>query len=106
PRSGGSDYSSFTCAGAPAFGLWSESWDYGTYTWHTNLDTLDKVAFDNVRHNAVLIAMLTYMASEDPDFVDRDRRAVLPTDRRTGEPMEWPACRPPDRSWEGYGIGR
>ncbi|NIQ58491.1 MAG: M28 family peptidase, partial [Gemmatimonadetes bacterium] len=73
PGGGGSDYAAFTCAGAPSFGLWSESWDYGTYTWHTNLDTLDKLAFDNVRHNAVLIAMLAYMASEDPELVDRER---------------------------------
>ncbi|MGK7311052.1 MAG: M20/M25/M40 family metallo-hydrolase [Candidatus Longimicrobiales bacterium M2_2A_002] len=103
PGGGGSDYAAFTCAGAPSFGLWSESWDYGTYTWHTNLDTLDKLAFDNVRHNAVLIAMLAYMASEDPELVDRERRTVMPVDRRTGERMEWPSCREPDRRWEGYG---
>jgi carboxypeptidase Q len=103
PGGGGSDYAAFTCSGAPSFGLWSDSWDYGAYTWHTNLDTFDKVALDNVRHNAVLIAMLTYMASEDPEFVDRTRRPVMPVNRRTGEPMEWPACGLPDRSWEGYG---
>ena len=103
PGGGGSDYAAFTCAGAPSFGLWSESWDYGSYTWHTNLDTLDKLAFDNVRHNAVLIAMLAYMASEDPELVDRARRPVMPVSRRTGEPTEWPSCRLPDRSWEGYG---
>ncbi len=103
PGGGGSDYAAFTCAGAPSFGLWANSWDYGTYTWHTNMDTLDKIAFDNVRHNAVLIAMLTYMASEDPEFIDRQRRPVLPINQRTGERMEWPACQPPDRTWEGYG---
>jgi carboxypeptidase Q len=103
PGGGGSDYAAFTCAGAPSFGLWSDSWDYGRYTWHTNLDTLDKVAFDNVRHNAVLVAMLAYMASEDPEQVGRERRTVLPVDRRTGQPMTWPECRLPDRSWDGYG---
>ncbi|MFP4623207.1 MAG: M20/M25/M40 family metallo-hydrolase, partial [Gemmatimonadota bacterium] len=100
--SGGSDYAAFSCAGAPAFGLWVDSWDYGRYTWHTNMDTLDKLAFANVRHNAVLFAMLAYMASEDPEFIDRERR-IMPVDRRTGEPGTWPACQPPDRSWEGYG---
>ncbi|MFO7894246.1 MAG: M20/M25/M40 family metallo-hydrolase [Longimicrobiales bacterium] len=103
PGGGGSDYAAFVCAGAPGFGLWSDSWDYGTYTWHTNMDTFDKLALDNVRHNAVLIAMLAYMAAEDPDFIDRERRSVLPMNSRTGERMEWPACREPDRSWEGYG---
>lgn len=103
PGGGGSDYAAFTCAGAPSFGLWSDSWDYGTYTWHTNLDTMDKVVVDNVRHNAVLIAMLAYMASEDPELVNRERRMVMPRSSRTGERMEWPTCREPDRSWEGYG---
>lgn len=103
PGSGGSDFASFTCAGAPAFGLWSESWDYNPYTWHTNLDTLDKVAFENVRHNAVLIAMLAYAASEDPELVGRERRSRMPVSQRTGEPMTWPDCRSPGRSWEGYG---
>ena len=34
--------SSFVAAGAPAFSLSSTSWDYGSYTWHTNKDTYDK----------------------------------------------------------------
>jgi hypothetical protein len=103
PGGGGSDYAAFTCAGAPSFGLWADSWDYGSYTWHTNLDTFDKLAFDNVRHNAVLFAMLAYMASEDPDFVSRERRPVMPMNRRTGQPTTWPQCQLPDRGWEGYG---
>ena len=106
PSRGSSDFAAFICAGAPAFAIWNEPWDYEQYTWHSNLDTLDKVAFDNVRHNAVLFAMLAYMASEDPELVGRDRRSVLPRSRRTGRAMEWPTCRQPDRSWEGYGIGR
>jgi hypothetical protein len=39
PGSGGSDFASFVAAGAPGFSLSSLSWDYGTYTWHTNRDT-------------------------------------------------------------------
>jgi carboxypeptidase Q len=100
PSGGGSDHAAFACAGAPAFGLSSDRWDYGAYTWHTNLDTFDKVALDNVRHNALLVAMLTYMASEDPEFLDRERRA-MPTNR-SGQPMPWPGCQEPTRSWEGY----
>lgn len=103
PGGGGSDYAAFTCAGAPSFGLWSDSWDYGAYTWHTNLDTFDKVVLDNVEQNAVFIAMLAYMASEDPTFIDRERRPVMPMNSRTGERMEWPSCQMPDRGWEGYG---
>lgn len=103
PGGGGSDYAAFTCHGAPSFGLWSDSWDYGRYLWHTNLDTLDKLSFDTVRENAVLIAMLAYMASEDPEMVSRERRTVMPVDQRTGEPATWPACGTAMRSWSDFG---
>ena len=55
----------------------SLSWSYWNYTWHTNLDTYDKIVFDDVRNNALLTAILTYMASEDPEKTSRERR-VLP----------------------------
>jgi len=97
PGGGGSDYASFICAGAPAFGLSSLSWDYGTYTWHTNRDTFDKVVIDDVRNNATLTAMLVYLASEEPQRLPRARRA-LPVSARNGQPMTWPACREPARS--------
>jgi carboxypeptidase Q len=97
PGGGGSDYASFICAGAPAFSLGSLSWDYGTYTWHTNRDTFDKIVFDDLKENATLVAMLAYLASEDPERVSRERRSVMPADNG-GRPREWPACRDADRA--------
>lgn len=73
PSSGGSDDASFACYGAPAFGLGALSWDYGSITWHTNRDTYDKIAFDDLRYNATLTAMLAYLASESPTRVGRER---------------------------------
>lgn len=96
PSGGGSDHSSFVSVGAPAFSLSSLSWDYGTYTWHTNIDTYDKIVFDDVRNNAILTAILTYMASEDPEKTSRERR-VMPINPRTGEPMTWPNPRTANR---------
>jgi carboxypeptidase Q len=92
PGGGGSDYASFVAAGAPAFSLSSLDWDYFTYTWHTNIDTYDKIVFDDVRSNVVLAAIMAYMASEDPETTSRDR-SVLPLSRRTGEQMTWPQPR-------------
>lgn len=66
PGGGGSDFASFVAAGAPGFSLGSLNWSYGSYTWHTNRDTYDKVVFDDLRNNAMLAAILAYMASEDP----------------------------------------
>jgi len=96
PGGGGSDHASFVCAGVPAFMLGSLSWDYGTYTWHTNRDTFDKISFDDVRNNAILIAMLAYLAAEEPTRLPRDRAQNL-QNPRTGEPIQWPACQEPPR---------
>lgn len=95
PAGGGSDHASFICYDAPGFGLGSLSWEYGTYTWHTNRDTYDKVVEDEIRNNAVLTAMLVYLASEEADRVPRDRR-VMPTTGPGGG--GWPACQKPARS--------
>lgn len=95
PGGGGSDYAPFVAAGVPAFNLSSLSWDYGTQTWHTNVDTYDKVVFDDVRSNAILAAILVYMASEEPEQVSREKR--IPLNFRTGEPTEWPTPRSPNR---------
>lgn len=96
PGGGGSDYASFVAAGVPAFSLSSLGWSYGNYTWHTNRDTYDKIIFDDVRNNAILTAILVYMASEDPARTSRDK-SILPIDSRTGRPSEWPVQRQPTR---------
>ncbi|TSJ40870.1 M20/M25/M40 family metallo-hydrolase [Mucilaginibacter corticis] len=67
PGGGGSDYSSFDALGAPGFPLESLNWAYGAYTWHTNRDTYDKIVFDDLSNNAILLAVMAYMASEDPE---------------------------------------
>lgn len=100
PGTGGSDYSSFVCASVPAFSLSSLSWDYGQ-TYHNPTDTFDKVIIDDVTNNAVLTAMLTYLASEEPEMLPRDH-SVLGINPRTGEPSEWPQCREPMRSPDSY----
>lgn len=97
PSAGSSDHSSFVCRGAPAFWLLSKSWDYGTYTWHTTRDTYDKVVFDEVRQNAVLLAMLAYLASEDPQRMPRTMREI-PANPQSGQPGRWPECVPAQRT--------
>jgi carboxypeptidase Q len=97
PSGGGTDHASFVAAGAPGFVTRSLNWSYWNYTWHTNRDTYDKIVFDDLRNNVILIATLAYMASEDPEFTPRDKR-VMPIHPRTGERMTWPEQRSPNRS--------
>lgn len=107
PSGGGSDDAAFACYGLPATSLGALSWDYGTYTWHTNRDSYDKVVWDDLRSNATLTAMLAYMASEDPELVGRERvdlaamaeraRADTSANRRP-VPTSWPECQLAPRS--------
>ena len=92
----GSDHTSFVCAEAPVLRLQSPYDEYRQYTWHTNLDTYDKIVFDDLKQNATLAAMLVYQASEDPERMTRET-ANLPLDPRTGEPRTFGPCRPPAR---------
>ncbi|MGW8267157.1 MAG: M20/M25/M40 family metallo-hydrolase [Longimicrobiales bacterium] len=101
PGTGGSDYASFVCAGVPAFSLRSLSWEYGQ-TYHNPTDTFDKIVIDEIVNNATLTAMLTYLASEEPDKLPRDTRIMSGINPRTGEPMAWPQCREPARNADGY----
>ena len=93
----GSDHTSFTCVEAPVLRLQSPYDEYRQYTWHTNLDTYDKIVFDDLKQNATLAAMLVYQASEDPGRVSREL-AVLPDDPRTGQPRTFGPCRAPARA--------
>ncbi|MGV3545492.1 MAG: M20/M25/M40 family metallo-hydrolase, partial [Pedobacter sp.] len=92
PGAGGSDFAAFVAVGAPGFSLSSTSWDYGTYTWHTNRDSYDKMVFEEIRSNAILAAILVYMACEDPEKFTTER-ADLPINPRTGQKVTWPEQR-------------
>jgi len=99
PSAGGSDNAAFACSGAPGFSLGSAPFDYGTYTWHTNRDTYDKVSFDDVKNNATMTAMLVYLASEDPQMLSRERATLTGPD---GRARNWPDCGTPQRNSQQY----
>ena len=98
---GGSDYAAFLPYDVPAFFLISNSWDYGTYTWHTQMDTYDKIVWEDMRRNAVTIATMVYLACEEPEMFSREK-ARLPLDIKTGERMSWPKAVDPKRDSEEY----
>lgn len=100
PGGGGSDHASFTAAGIPAFMLSSLSWGYFTNTWHTNLDTYDKIVFDDLKYNVILTAVMTYMATQEDKLVSREQR-IMPL-MPNGEQATWPRMNQPRRSGAGY----
>lgn len=100
PSGGGSDHVSFVSQDIPGFMMSSLSWGYGNYTWHTNRDTADKIVFDDVQSNAILLAIMAYKASEEPELVSREK-IVLPTNEK-GEQQQWPVSKEPQRNSDQY----
>jgi len=97
----GSDHAAFVAYGIPAFYLESKTWDYRTLTWHTNRDTYDKIVFDDLKNNVLLVASLAYWASEEEEQVSR-RQRKLKINEKTGEMDSWPSPGTPKRSFKEY----
>jgi carboxypeptidase Q len=96
-NAGGTDGAVFTCYGTPSFGLGALDWNYGSYTWHTNRDTYDKVVFDDLKNNATMAAMLAYAASEDQEKTSREVSTLPPLPN--GQARPWPKCGKARRSF-------
>ena len=95
PQAGGTDNATFVAAGIPAFNLGTQSWDYGSYTWHTNRDTYDKIVFPELEKNVITTAILTLEAANDSNEISNEKR-ILPKD------TEWPAIQKPKRNSKDY----
>ena len=102
PSGGGSDHASFIAKGIPAFMMGSLNWGYFGYTWHTQRDTYDKIVFDDLKYNAILAASLVYMACEEEDLVNRERR-IMPLDK-DGKNTEWPEFKKAERTSDYYFV--
>ena len=59
-RRGGSDHTSFNEAGLPGIGVLQDPIEYQSYTWHTNLDTYERIVEDDVKKSAIIIAGVVY----------------------------------------------
>lgn len=57
---GGTDSTSFNNAGLPGIGFGQDPIEYNSHTWHTNLDTYERVVEQDVRDAAVIVAATLY----------------------------------------------
>ena len=65
-RRGGSDHTSFNAAGLPGISITQDPIQYGTYTWHSNLDTYERVLEHDAVASATTIAAAVYhLATRD-----------------------------------------
>src|SRR6185312_16173770 len=75
---GGSDNTSFNNAGLPGIGMGQDPIEYQTHTWHTNLDTYERILEDDVKKNAVEVAWAVYQLAMRDDLLPRFGKDAMP----------------------------
>ena len=94
-RLGGSDNTSFSQAGLPGIGMGQDPIEYGTHTWHTNLDTYERILEDDVKKDAMVVAWAVYQLAMRDDLLPRFSKTDMPpkpAEERTEQPAT-PAVR-------------
>ncbi len=89
---GGSDHTSFNNAGLPGIGVQQDPIEYGSHTWHTNLDTFERIIEDDVKKSAIIIAAAVYALAMRDDLLPRFSSTDMPA--RPGTPTPSPTPRP------------
>jgi hypothetical protein len=77
-RLGGSDNTSFNQAGLPGIGMGQDPIEYNSYTWHTNLDTYERILEDDAKKDAMVVAWSVYQLAMRDDLLPRLSKADMP----------------------------
>lgn len=75
---GGSDHTSFNEIGLPGIGVGQDPIEYGTHTWHTNLDTYERVIESDAQMSAMAIATAVYHLSMRDEKLPRFAKDAMP----------------------------
>jgi len=75
---GGSDNTSFNQAGLPGIGMGQDTIEYGSHTWHTNLDTYERILEDDVKKDAVTMAWSVYQLAMRDELLPRFDKETIP----------------------------
>jgi Zn-dependent M28 family amino/carboxypeptidase len=79
---GGSDNGSFNQAGLPGIGVGQDPIEYGNITWHTNLDTYERIVEDDVKKSAIIIAAAVYHMAMRDKALPRFTNETMPAPRQ------------------------
>jgi carboxypeptidase Q len=81
-RAGGTDSTSFNQAGLPGIGLGQDPIQYNSHTWHTNLDTYERIVEEDVKKSAIAIAAAVYHVAMREQRLPRFSKAEMPEPAR------------------------
>lgn len=77
-RLGGSDHTSFNQAGLPGISVQQDPIEYFTHTWHTNLDTYERIIEDDVKKSAIIVAAAVYQLAMRDEKLPRFSASEMP----------------------------
>jgi carboxypeptidase Q len=75
---GGTDSTNFNAAGLPGINTLLDPIQYQTYTWHTNLDTYERIVEDDVKKAAMVIAGAVYHLAMRDELLPRFSASDMP----------------------------
>jgi len=90
-RTGGTDSTSFNAAGLPGIGTTLDPIEYQSATWHTNLDTYERIVEEDVKKSAIVIATTVYALAMRNEALPRFTRDAMP---KPDAPPESPETKP------------
>jgi Zn-dependent M28 family amino/carboxypeptidase len=100
-RLGGSDNTSFNQAGLPGIGMGQDPIEYNSHTWHTNLDTYERILQDDVKKDAMVVAWAAYQLAMSDVLLPRFAKAEMPP-----KPPEEPTTQPATPSTRSSSTAR
>ena len=75
---GGTDSTSFNEAGLPGIGMQQDPIEYNSHTWHTNLDTYERIIEGDAQQSAMVIAAAVYHLAMRDQMLPRLSKEKMP----------------------------
>lgn len=75
---GGSDHTAFNQAGLPGISMGQDPIRYFSHTWHTNLDTYERILKEDVQQAAVIVAATAYHLAMRDEMLPRFEGEEMP----------------------------
>ena len=93
-NTGGTDSTSFNAAGLPGIGAQQDPIEYFNVTWHTNLDTYERIIESDVKASAIVFAAAVYNVAMRDEMLPRFKPADMPPPPATPTPSPTPVVKP------------
>ncbi|MBI5087159.1 MAG: M20/M25/M40 family metallo-hydrolase [Acidobacteria bacterium] len=87
-REGGTDSTSFSAAGLPGIGLMQDPIEYFGITWHTNLDTYERIVPDDVMKASAVVATAVWHLANRDEMLPRFTKDQMPAPVKPEPPPE------------------